>query len=95
MYSAVTARALDAGLSMPVGWHNPRHKQLEKWVRNRQVATHLKDWEVRLVIIWLKALRGMRVDADYRPAQSVDKSTAREALRHSQSLLRMMEVRNR
>ena len=76
--------------SYRLGRQNPGHEELASLVDGIGTVVLSDRREVRKS---LSVLQNFRVDADYRPSSSVDNSTARTAIKHSQSVLRRLGVK--
>ena len=62
----------------PRGWNNPTHDQIIKFAGQ---AKGLNPQDRRRLVSAVKNLRRLRVDADYRPAATVDSTAAKAGIR--------------
>jgi uncharacterized protein (UPF0332 family) len=72
-YCAITEDLSDRGVSYAHGWNNPTHDQLPVLIRhNMNLPVNTRRQLVRAV----RRLRLARENADYRPAELIDRSLA-------------------
>ena len=70
---------IEAGVTMPYGWKNPKHPP---WLSNA-VLTNVRrggDADRAFLARMLPVLHNVRIDADYRPNSVVDAGVARAVL---------------
>jgi len=90
-YQAATAVCLAHGDAdrFPSGRNNPSHEQLPDLVRNNGDLPLSARQEVSRI---LRTLQRSRVDADYRPGQTVDASTVAGALLAVAKLFKILGI---
>jgi len=88
-YCAIAGELVARGLSFAHGWNNPTHDQLPQMVSsNLPLAAGTRRGINRRIRI----LRGLREDADYRPAAAVDRADARDCLQQAAWVLRALGI---
>ena len=93
-YQAATSVCVSHGdaVDFPSGWHNPSHEQLPALIKkNGDLSRKARQ----KIIASLRSLRSAREDADYKPGQTVDESTALACLREAERVFAYLGVENK
>jgi len=88
-YSAVTG-ALEGRANYPRGMKNPPHDDVPNLVRNN--LTTLSIVQRRRIGTIMVRLYASRLDADYRPKRTLDRSTAASATIGAADVMRILGV---
>jgi uncharacterized protein (UPF0332 family) len=88
-YCAIAGQLAARGFSYPHGWHNPAHEQLPQMIaHNLPLPQGMRRGMSRRI----RALRGLREDADYRPGASIDRADAIDCLQLAGWVLRALGI---
>src|SRR5436190_21436449 len=68
-YCAIARELAARGVRFPHGWNNPSHEQMPDLVAHN---LPLPSGTRRRMNSYIRLLRGLREDADYRPGASID-----------------------
>lgn len=79
-YCAATHEIVKKPTIFAHGWNNPPHEKVPAYIQsNRAMRQAAKDTVNELITI----LRLFRVDADYRPSETVNERIARDCIRNA------------
>jgi hypothetical protein len=85
----VTAHLVRRNLQFAQGRNNPPHEQLPALIRGN---LNLREHTRRQLTAAVRRLRHARVEADYLPRAELDGAVARNLLRDTATVLRLLEI---